>query len=324
MLRALHVCASWLRFSGRSRQEYTPHTTASLLAADQGGIELATARLRKQAREPRENFQRPFREYKTRAEGSPRLTRTTARARRHARSPQRVHPRTAKTQKKTSSFCTWTPIPAEGRAPQESQKNKFLYLDHADPAEGRAGTARIAKKRVFLRRPRRSPQGSSEHRKKCTSTTPIPADRKTRKKPRVSAPRPRRSPQKVARALLHLDRAEGRTGTARIAKNRVFLRRPRRSPQGSSEHRKNAKNLEFLHLDHADPRRGSRGHRKNRKKPRVSAPRPRRSPQRAPQESQKILSFCTSTTPMPAEGRNPDRRSKSCPGALACKSFTSC
>ena len=64
--------------------------------------------------------------------------------------------------------------------------------------------------------------------------------------------------------------------------------------------------------------------RKNRKKPRAFAPRPRRSLQRAarapssfaprprrspqrvartPQESQKTSSFCTSTTPIPAEGR---------------------
>ena len=41
-----------------------------------------------------------------------------------------------------------------------------------------------------------------------------------------------------------------------------------------------AKNLEFLHLDHADPRRGLREHVGNRKKPWVFAPRPRRSPQR--------------------------------------------
>ena len=41
-----------------------------------------------------------------------------------------------------------------------------------------------------------------------------------------------------------------------------------------------AKNHGFLHLDHADPRRGSRGQVRNRKKPWVFAPRPRRSPQR--------------------------------------------
>ena len=74
----------------------------------------------------------------------------------------------------------------------------------------------------------------------------------------------------------------------------------------SSSNNKSRKNLEFLHLDHADPRRGLRGHRRNRKKPWVFAPRPRRSPQRvarAPQKSQKTMGFCTSTTPIPAEGR---------------------
>ena len=45
---------------------------------------------------------------------------------------------------------------------------------------------------------------------------------------------------------------------------------------------------------------------KSRKKPWVFAPRPRRFPQRvarAPQKSQKTMGFCTSTTPIPAEGR---------------------
>ena len=79
------------------------------------------------------------------------------------------------------------------------------------------------------------------------------SNNKSRKKPRVFAPRPRRFPQRVARA-------------------------PQKSP-----------NLEFLHLDHADPRRGLRGRRRNRKKPWVCAPR--------------HLGFCTSTTPIPAEGR---------------------
>ena len=75
-------------------QEHAPRTTFVLkscdfqagAAADQGGIEPATAGLRKQARKPRDNFQRPFREQdiarrhsegtSTRAisaEGSPRL-----------------------------------------------------------------------------------------------------------------------------------------------------------------------------------------------------------------------------------------------------------
>ena len=97
--------------------------------------------------------------------------------------------------------------------------------------------------------------------------------KKKRKKPQVVAPRPRRSPQRVARA-----------------------------PQ------KKKKNLEFLHLDHTDPRRGSRAFKKHKK---VFTPRSRRSPQRvarAYQKKQKTSSFCTSTRPIPAEGRIPDRR----------------
>ena len=96
-------------------QEHAPRTTFVLkscdfqagAAADQGGIEPATAGLQKQAREPRDNFQRPFREQeyctapqrerfdthnlrrgfaetKTNSHGA------TARALRRARSPQRV------------------------------------------------------------------------------------------------------------------------------------------------------------------------------------------------------------------------------------------
>ena len=55
-------------------QEHAPRTTFVLrncdfqagAAADQGGIEPATAGLRKQAREPRDNFQRPFRQQQRR------------------------------------------------------------------------------------------------------------------------------------------------------------------------------------------------------------------------------------------------------------------
>ena len=48
-------------------QEHAPRTLKSCdfeagAAADQGGIEPATAGLRKQARKPQDNFERPFRE----------------------------------------------------------------------------------------------------------------------------------------------------------------------------------------------------------------------------------------------------------------------
>ena len=88
---------------------------------------------------------------------------------RHARSPQRVHPRAAKrkktpsfctstnrkNRKNTSSFCTLTtPIPAEGRAGRsEIAKNlEFLHITSTTPipAEGRAGRSEIAKNLEFL------------------------------------------------------------------------------------------------------------------------------------------------------------------------------
>ena len=88
---------------------------------------------------------------------------------------------------------------------------------------------------------------------------------------------------------------------------REQAREPRDNSRGLVRTTKVVKNLEFLHLDHADSRTGLREHRRNRKKTRVFAPRPRRSPQRvarAPQKSQKTtMGFCTSTTPIPAEGR---------------------
>ena len=250
VLCALYVCASGLRFFGRSRQEYTPHTTASLLEPElprtrgnrprdrviaKAGAQTtrqlpkAISRVKHRTAPQRERFdthdlRRGFAETKTNSHGA------TARARRHARSPQMVHPRPAKTQK-TSSFCTsTTPIRAEGCAgtARIAKNLAFLYLHHAGL---RRRLHDRKKPRVFAPRPRRSPQSTSKtqkkkneffhlnhadprrglrgqirHRKKtssfCTSTTPIPA--------------------------------EVRAGTARIAKN-----------------------LEFLHLDHADPFRGS-------------------------------------------------------------------
>ena len=135
MCSAYYICTQKLRFSSLScgstlrilrlylkvtifqpeLQEHAPRTTFVLkscdfqagAAADQGRIEPATAGLRKQARKPRDNFQRPFREQeyctaprrerfdkhnlrrgfaetKTNSHGA------TARALRRARSPQRV------------------------------------------------------------------------------------------------------------------------------------------------------------------------------------------------------------------------------------------
>ena len=103
----------------------------------------------------------------------------------------------------------------------------------------------------ILRRPP-ADQGGIEPatRRKASSNN------KSRKKPRVFAPRPRRFPQRVSRAPQKLQNT---------------------SSFCTSTTPKSQKSLEFLHLGHADPRRGNF---RNRKKPRVFVPRPRRSPQR--------------------------------------------
>ena len=145
------------------------------------------------------------------------------------------------------------------------------------PAEGSRAPQKSHKKTwVFAPRPRRSPQRVARAPKKTM----------------VFAPRPRRSPQRVARAPQKSQKqsmgfctsttpipAEGRARTE-IAKILEFLHLDHADPRrGSREPR--AKTIHgFLHLDHADPRRGSREDRRNLKKPWVFAPRPRRSPQR--------------------------------------------
>ena len=86
------------------------------------------------------------------------------------------------------------------------------------------------------------------------------------------------SAQVALKCKLHL--ATPARGPGRNRTRDPPAREPRDNSRGPVRTTKVAKNLEFLHLDHADPRRGLREHRRNRKKPRVFAPRPRRSPQR--------------------------------------------
>ena len=150
------------------------------------------------------------------------------------------------------------PVPgADARTTRTPEETSFLHLDHADSRRG-------------LREHRRNRKKSSF----CTSTTPIPAEgcasrAEIAKKPRVIAPRPRRSPQRVARA------------GQKSQKTSSFCTSTTPIPaEGCASRAEIAKNLEFLHLDHADPRRGLREQGRNRKKPWVFAPRPRRSPQR--------------------------------------------
>ena len=86
-------------------------------------------------------------------------------------------------------------------------------------------------------------------------------------------------------------------------------------PAGSGSRRANhettpvrtAKNLEFLHLDHADSRRGLCEHRRNRKTTSSfctsTTPIPAEGRASMLEIAKKNMGFCTSTTPIPAEGR---------------------
>ena len=116
----------------------------------------------------------------------------------------------------------------------------------------------------------RGRQESQNNSRFCTSTTPIPA--------------------------------EGRVGKLKWEKT-VFALRPRQCKQGPACGRQESqkKKTQFLHLDHADPRRGSRTARKNRKNPQflhLDHADPRRG-SRTARKNRKIPQFCTSTTPIP-------------------------
>ena len=152
-------------------------------------------------------------------------------------------------------------------------------------------SAQVALRKLHLATPARGPGRNR------TRDPPVPGAgaRTTRQLPRTSS----NNKSRKNLEFLHLDHADSRRG----------LREHRRSPQrvaragqksqktssfctsttpipaeGCASRAEIAKNLEFLHLDHADPRRGLREQGRNRKKPRVFAPRPRRSPQRVARE----------------------------------------
>ena len=107
-------------------QEHAPRTTFVLTscdfqagaAADKRGIEPATAGLQKQARKPQDISRA------TKSHGA------TARALRHARSPQRVR-RRAKT-----SFVHLDHADLRRGSRGHIKKRKDLHLDHADPRRG--------------------------------------------------------------------------------------------------------------------------------------------------------------------------------------------
>ena len=139
-------------------QEHAPRTTFVLkscdfqagAAADQGGIEPATAGLRKQARKPRDNFQRPFREQEF--------------ARRHS-----------------ESASTRT-ISAEGslRLRQIRTAPQRERVDTHDPRKGsRAACRNLKKSTVFESRPRESPQRVARGRNRKNSSVFEPRPRES-------------------------------------------------------------------------------------------------------------------------------------------------
>ena len=132
-------------------------------AADQGGIEPATAGLQKQARKPRDNFQRPFREQ----ENWPKRERfdthnlrrgfaetkinshgATARALRRARSPQREFLNLDHANLRRGSRAQPRESPQRVARTAEIVKSpQFLILDHAN---FRRGSRAYRRNRNFL------------------------------------------------------------------------------------------------------------------------------------------------------------------------------
>ena len=155
-------------------QEHAPRTTFVLkscdfqagAAADQGGIEPGTAGLRKQASTPRDNFQKPFREQENRT--APQRERSdahdprrgfiglktnshgaTARALRHAGSPQRVRQGQDKFARRHSESASTRTISAEG-SPRSRQIRTAPQRERSDTHDARRGF--IGLKTNFARR----------------------------------------------------------------------------------------------------------------------------------------------------------------------------
>ena len=171
-------------------------------AADQGGIEPATAGLRKQARKPRDNFQRPFREQEYCTAPQP--------ERFDAHDLRRGSRAASRNRKKSSVF--------EPR-PRES-------------LPGRARPAEIVKSQPFIEpRPRESPQRVARPAEIVKSPQFLNLDHANLRRRSRAHRRNRKSPQ-----FLNLDHANLRRGSRAHAKNRkkkssVFEPRPRESPQ---------------------------------------------------------------------------------------------
>ena len=192
-------------------QEHAPRTTFVLkscdfqagAAADQGGIEPGTAGLRKQARTPRDNFQKPFREQENRM--APQRERSdthdprrgfiglktnshgaTARALRHAGSPQRVRQGQDKFARRHSESASTRTISAEG-SPRSRQVRTAPQRERSDTHDPRRGfiglktnshgaTARALRHAPSPQRVRRAQDKFARRHSESASTRTIPAE----------------------------------------------------------------------------------------------------------------------------------------------------
>ena len=192
-------------------QEHAPRTTFVLKscdfqagpAADQGGIEPGTAGLRKQARAPRDNFQKPFREQENRT--APQRERfdthdlrrgfiglktdahgATARAIRHARSPQRVRRAQDKFARRHSESALTRRISAEGSprsrqirtAPQRERfdTHDLLRRFAALKTNSHGAAARALRHARSPQRVRRAQDKFARRHSESASTRTVPAE----------------------------------------------------------------------------------------------------------------------------------------------------
>ena len=190
-------------------QEHAPHTILKSCdfqagaATDQGGIEPGTAGLRKQARTSRDNFQKPFREQENRT--APQRERfdtrdlrrgfiglktnshgATARALRHAGSPQRVRQGQDKFARRHSESASTRTISAEG-SPRPRQIRAAPQRERSDTHDPRRGfiglktnshgaTAGALRHARSPQRVRRAQDKFARRHSESASTRTIPAE----------------------------------------------------------------------------------------------------------------------------------------------------
>ena len=265
-------------------QEHAPRTTFVLkscdfqagAAADQGGIEPGTAGLRKQARTPRDNFQKPFREQENRT--APQRERfdthdlrrgfiglktdahgATARAIRHARSPQRVHRAQANSHGATARALRHAGSPQRVRQGQD----KFARR-HSESASTRAISAEGSPRpREIRAAPQRERSDTHDPRRGFIGL-------KTNSRGATArALRHARSPQRVRRAQDKFARRHSESASTRTI-----------SAEGSPRSRQIRTAPQRERFDTHDPRRGFIGLKTNSHGATARALRHARSPQR--------------------------------------------